>query len=92
MQDKPVMMGTLSILTIAVLVAVLIAALVFAWQHDVRTERFRANLEPGQRVVYVLGKEPANGIVEKVGTGIVTLMDSRTLIRLKVEKHNIFEP
>jgi hypothetical protein len=86
------MMGALSILLIAVLGVILITAFVLIWLHDVRTERFRANLKPGQRVVYINGQEPADGIVEKVGNGIVTLMDSRTLIRLKVDKHKIFEP
>jgi hypothetical protein len=86
------MMGTVSILIIAVLVAVLLAALVLAWQHDVRAERFRANLEPGQRIVYLNGKELADGIVEKPGIHKVRIMDSRTLTRREVDKHNIFEP
>lgn len=74
------------------MVVILIATILFAWQHDVRTERFRANLEPGQRVFYINGHRPADGIVEKPGTNKVLLMDSRTLTRLEVDKQNIFEP
>jgi hypothetical protein len=86
------MMGALSILIIAILVVVLIVAIAFAWMHDVRTERFRANLEPGQRVYYSIGQSLSFGIIKEVGTEAVRLIDTRSLIVLNVSIRNIYEP
>jgi hypothetical protein len=85
-------MGDISILFIAATALVLIAMFIYFWRQDVRTERFRANLKPGQRVYYSIGQSLSFGIIKEVGTEAVRLIDTRSLIVLNVSIRNIYEP
>ena len=84
-------MTFISILLSVILGSALIALLVMAYIYDIRLEKFRAALKPGQEVFFFCKGQPGYGIVSHLDDDFVTLIDKDTLEQLNVEKYNIYQ-
>jgi hypothetical protein len=86
-----VMMSTATIIIIAALALILMAVFAECWCQDVKKERFRANLKPGQRVRYSKGPFLYHGIVLETGNEAVRLIDITSMNKINVSIWNIYE-